>query len=114
LQVGASDGWARPFARARRVGQSRRGVDMTARPLVLVIEDERAMRQFIRVSLESHDYRTVETTNGRDGLALAASHNPDVVLLDLGLPDIDGLEVTRRMRGWSKAPIIVLSARGQE
>ena len=87
---------------------------MTAQPLVLVIEDERAMRQFIRVSLEAHDYRTLETVNGRDGLAMASSHNPDIVLLDLGLPDIDGLEVTRRMRAWSKAPIIVLSARGRE
>jgi two-component system KDP operon response regulator KdpE len=83
-------------------------------PLVLLIEDELQMRRFLRASLVGHGYRLVESENGADGLTQAATRNPDVVLLDLGLPDIDGLDVTRRMREWSKTPIIVLSARGQE
>jgi two-component system, OmpR family, KDP operon response regulator KdpE len=86
----------------------------SARPLVLVIEDETHMRRFLRASLGSHDYRVLEAETGEDGLALAASHNPDIIILDLGLPDIDGLDVTRRIREWSKAPIIVVSARTEE
>jgi len=83
-------------------------------PLILVIDDESAMRRFLRVSLESHGYRWVEADSGREGLAQAAQRNPDLVLLDLGLPDQDGLEVTSRLREWAKMPIIVISARGQE
>ncbi len=86
----------------------------SARPLVLVIEDELPMRRFLRASLGSHDYRILEAETGEDGLALAASHNPDAVVLDLGLPDIDGMDVTRRLREWSKAPIIIVSARSEE
>ena len=82
--------------------------------LILVIDDEPAMRRFLRVSLENAGYRVVEAENGQGGLSEAASRNPDLVLLDLGLPDQDGLSVTARLREWSKAPIIVLSARGGE
>jgi two-component system KDP operon response regulator KdpE len=84
------------------------------RPLVLIIEDEAHMRQLLRASLGSRDFRTLECSTGEDGLAQAASHNPDAILLDLGLPDLDGIDVTRRLREWSKAPIIVLSARVDE
>ena len=83
-------------------------------PLVLVIEDEAPVRSFLRAALEAHDYRLVETATARDGLAQAAGRNPDVVLLDLGLPDGDGLDVTRRLREWSQKPIIVISARGRD
>ncbi|HEV8549216.1 MAG TPA: response regulator [Polyangiaceae bacterium] len=83
-------------------------------PLILVIEDEAAMRRFLRVSLESNGYRWVEADTAREGLAQAAQRNPDLVLLDLGLPDVDGLDVTARLREWAKMPILVISARGQE
>ena len=85
-----------------------------AGPLVLLVEDEAPMRRFLRVSLAAQGFRIVEAETGSLGLALAASHNPDVVLLDLGLPDVDGIEVVRGLREWSRAPVIVLSARGRE
>jgi two-component system KDP operon response regulator KdpE len=72
------------------------------------------MRRFLRAALGAQEYRLVEATTAREGLAQAASRSPDVVLLDLGLPDRDGLEVARELREWSGVPIIVLSARGQE
>ena len=83
-------------------------------PLLLLIEDEAQMRRFLRASLTSHGFRLVESSTGRDGLLQATSRTPDLVLLDLGLPDIDGLEVTEQIRSWSKMPIIVLSARDRE
>ena len=83
-------------------------------PLILLIEDEPQMRRFLRAALGAQDYRLVEATTARDGLAQAASRNPDVILLDLGLPDRDGLEVARELREWPVTPIIVLSARGRE
>jgi two-component system KDP operon response regulator KdpE len=82
--------------------------------VVLVIEDEQPMRRFLRASLGAHDFRVLEAENGEAGLALVASHNPDVVLLDLGLPDCDGVDLARRLREWSRIPIIVISARGRE
>lgn len=82
--------------------------------LILLIEDEPQMRRFLRVTLQSHGYRLVEAPTGQEGLTQAATRNPDVVLLDLGLPDLDGVEVARRLREWSMIPIIVLSAREQE
>jgi len=85
---------------------------MTQGPLILVVEDESQMLRFLRGSLSTHGYRLAETTTGAEGLAQAAARNPDVILLDLGLPDLDGLEVTRRLREWTR--IIVLSARGQD
>jgi two-component system KDP operon response regulator KdpE len=83
-------------------------------PLLLIVEDDVQMRKFLRASLSSHGYRLVQAVNGREGLSQAASYNPDLILLDLGLPDIDGLDVTKRLREWASAPIIVISARGQE
>jgi two-component system, OmpR family, KDP operon response regulator KdpE len=83
-------------------------------PVVVLIEDEPQIRRFLRTTLGSQGYRLVEAATGADGLVEAASRQPDVVIVDLGLPDIDGLEVIRRLREWSTVPIIVLSARGQE
>jgi two-component system KDP operon response regulator KdpE len=83
-------------------------------PVIVLIEDEPQIRRFLRATLGSHGYRLHEAETGEDGLIEAASRQPDVVILDLGLPDVDGLQVIRRLRVCSKVPIIVLSARGQE
>jgi len=83
-------------------------------PLILLIEDEPQMRRFLRTALTTNDYRLVEAETAKEGLAQAAARNPDVILLDLGLPDRDGLDVARELREWSGTPIIVLSARGRE
>jgi two-component system KDP operon response regulator KdpE len=83
-------------------------------PLVLLIEDEPQMRRFLVGALRAHEYQVVETASAREGLAQAAGRNPEVILLDLGLPDMDGLEVTREIRKAGRTPIIVISARGQE
>jgi two-component system KDP operon response regulator KdpE len=85
-----------------------------APPVVLLIEDEPQMRRFLRAALGTTEYELVEAGTAREGLAQAAGRNPDLVLLDLGLPDLDGTEVTRRVREWSPVPIVVISARGQE
>jgi two-component system KDP operon response regulator KdpE len=82
--------------------------------LVLLIEDEPQMRRFLRITLQGQGYRLIESVTGQEGLTEVATRNPDIVLLDLGLPDIDGLEVTKRLREWSQVPVIVLSAREQE
>ncbi len=82
--------------------------------VILLVEDELPIRRFLRPSLESQRFKVVEAVTGAEGVALASSHNPDVVLLDLGLPDVDGLEVVRRLREWSRVPIIILTARGKE
>jgi two-component system KDP operon response regulator KdpE len=84
------------------------------KPLVVVVEDEASMRKFVRASLVGHGYRVVEAEDAREGIAQTKAHNPDIVLLDLGLPDRDGLEVTKDIRSWSAVPIVVISARGQE
>jgi len=83
-------------------------------PVVVLMEDEPQIRRFLRATLTGQGYRLFETTNGADGLIEVASRQPDVVIVDLGLPDMDGLEVIRRMREWTAVPVIVLSARGQE
>jgi two-component system KDP operon response regulator KdpE len=85
-----------------------------ASTLILVVEDEPPLQKFLRVTLESQNYRVVEATRGEHGLRHAAMSQPDLIILDLGLPDLDGIEVTRRLREWSKIPIIVVSARGKE
>ena len=85
-----------------------------AGPVVVVIEDEPQIRRFLRASLATQGFRLVEAVTGEDGLIQAATRQPDVIILDLGLPDMDGLEVIRRLREWTAVPIIVLSARGQE
>lgn len=87
---------------------------MEAGPQVLVVEDEPPMRRFLRASLTVRGYRLLETGTVAEALLLASSHNPDLVLLDLGLPDGDGIDLTRKIREWSKTPIIVISARGRE
>jgi two-component system KDP operon response regulator KdpE len=81
---------------------------------ILVIEDEPAVRKFLRVTLENQDYKVIEATKGEEGLRHASVGQPDLLILDLGLPDVDGIEVTRRLRSWSAVPIIVVSARGRE
>ena len=87
---------------------------LSKKPVVVLIEDEPEIRRFLRASLTGHGYRLFEATTGADGLREAESRQPDIVVLDLGLPDLDGLEVIRRLRAWTAVPIIVLSARGQE
>ena len=86
--------------------------DMNLR--VLVVDDEPAIRRFLRVSLGAHGCTVFEASNGQEALAGVTAHRPDLVILDLGLPDIDGLEVTRQLRGWTHLPIIILSVRGEE
>jgi two-component system, OmpR family, KDP operon response regulator KdpE len=81
---------------------------------VLVVDDEPQIRRFLRTSLSAHGYRVIEASCGREALTLAATERPELVLLDLGLPDVDGLEVIHRLREWSTVPIIVVSVRGQE
>jgi two-component system KDP operon response regulator KdpE len=83
-------------------------------PVVVVIEDEPQIRRFLRPTLASQGYRVVEAASGEEGVVQAATRQPDIVILDLGLPDMDGLEVIRRLREWSAVPIVILSARGQE
>jgi two-component system, OmpR family, KDP operon response regulator KdpE len=83
-------------------------------PVIVLIEDEPQIRRFLRATLTGQGYRLFEAGTAADGLVEVASRQPDVVIIDLGLPDLDGLEVIRRLREWSKVPVIVLSARGQE
>src|SRR5262245_45048477 len=88
---------------------------MTApRPTILVVEDEPEIRRFLRSSLGADGYRVVEAESGGRGATDAGTHKPDLAIVDLGLPDIDGIEVIRRIRAWSPMPILVLSARAQE
>lgn len=84
---------------------------MSDGPIVLVIDDEAQIRRFLRISLESNSYRVREAFTGQEGLAQVALLRPDVVILDLGLPDIDGLQVLARLREWSRVPVIILSVR---
>jgi two-component system, OmpR family, KDP operon response regulator KdpE len=83
-------------------------------PVVVLIEDDREIRHWLRVVLEAEGYRLFFAETGEYGLAETASRQPDIVLLDLGLPDLEGVDVIRRIRDWSKVPILVISARGQE
>ena len=86
----------------------------THAPTVLVIEDEAPVRHFLRTTLSAHGFQVFEAQTGQDGLAQALARNPEIILLDLGLPDLDGLEVTRKLREWTSVPVIVISARDQE
>src|SRR5215210_2057879 len=81
---------------------------------ILVIEDEPTLQKFLRATLSTQGYSVAEAARGDEGLRLAAAAPPDLVVLDLGLPDMDGVEVTRRLRDWTAVPIIVVSARGKE
>ena len=84
------------------------------RPTVLVVEDDTPVRNLIVTTLKTHDYRYLTAASGSEALMMASSHNPDVIFLDLGLPDIDGIEVIEQIRGWSNTPIIVISARSED
>ena len=84
------------------------------RPVVLVIEDEPQIRKFLRASLDAQGFSVEQAESGEQGLVMAANRRPEAIVLDLGLPDLDGVEVIRRLREWSRVPIIVLSARAQE
>jgi len=83
-------------------------------PIVLIIDDEIQIRRLLRVTLEGNGYRVFEAATGQDGLVEAAQRHPDIVVLDLGLPDMDGLDVLKRLREWSEAPVLVLSVREGE
>ena len=87
---------------------------MESRPTILVVEDEPEIRRFLRSALALEGYRVVESANGARGAIDAAGHKAELAIVDLGLPDIDGVEVIRCIRGWSPMPILVLSARAQE
>ena len=89
-------------------------MNMDIKQTVLIIEDEDAICNFISAVLTSNAYQVVKAKTGREGLSLFASHIPDIVLLDLGLPDMDGMEILKNIRQWSKTPVIVVSARGHE
>lgn len=82
--------------------------------LILVVEDDPSVRNLITTTLKTNDYKYIVAENGRSAISAAATHNPDVMLLDLGLPDIDGVEVIKRVRGWSELPIVVISARSED
>ena len=83
-------------------------------PVVLVIEDDAPVRNLIITTLKTHDYRYLTAKNGAEAVMMASFHNPDVLFLDLGLPDMDGIDVIRQVRNWSNMPIIVISARGDD
>ena len=84
------------------------------KPLILVVEDDASVKNLITTTLNAHEYRYITAGNGETAILDASSHNPDIVLLDLGLPDIDGVEVIRKIRTWSNMPIIVISARSED
>lgn len=84
------------------------------KPLILVVEDDTSIRNLITTTLKTNDYRYVVAMNGKMALMEATSHRPDIVLLDLGLPDMDGIEVINNIRSWSNMPIIVISARSED
>lgn len=84
------------------------------KPLILVAEDDAAVRNLITTTLETHQYRFHTAPNGETAILEAASYNPDIVLLDLGLPDLDGVDVIKKIRSWSSMPIIVISARSED
>jgi len=87
---------------------------MNEKPLVLIVDDEPQIRRLLTVSLEANGYRVLPAASGQEGLVLAAQHQPALVILDLGLPDLSGQEVLRRLREWSRTPVIVLSVRDDE
>lgn len=81
---------------------------------ILIVEDDTPVRNLITTTLKTHDYKYLTAVNGDSAVMEASSHNPDVVLLDLGLPDVDGVEVIKKIRSWSNMPIIVISARSED
>lgn len=87
---------------------------MNSNTMILVVEDEKAIRNFIKISLDTQGYRIIESSTGNEAIALTMSYNPELIILDLGLPDIDGIEVIRKIREFNDIPIIIVSARGQD
>ena len=87
---------------------------MSIKQLILIVEDEKGISNFMSSILESNDYQVLKCTNGIEAISLTANRSPNLILLDLGLPDIDGLEVLTKIREWSQIPIIVVTARGKE
>ena len=83
-------------------------------PLILIVEDDAPIRNLITTTLKAHEYKYLTAQNGENAIMQASSHNPDIVLLDLGLPDVDGIEVIKKIRTWSEMPIIVISARSED
>lgn len=81
---------------------------------VLVVDDEPAIRRLLRVSLSAHGHTIFEAANGQEALEAVVAHRPDIIILDLGLPDLEGVEVTRMLREWTQTPIIILSGRDHE
>lgn len=82
--------------------------------LILVVEDDASVRNLITTTLRAHDYKYLTAQNGSSAILEASSHNPDIILLDLGLPDMDGVEIIKKIRTWSTVPIIVISARSED
>lgn len=87
---------------------------MEIKPLILIIDDESQIRKILRITLEAKGFRIIEAEDGNTGIVLAASNHPDMIILDLGLPDQDGLSVLHEIRGWSSVPVIILSVRKSE
>lgn len=87
---------------------------MKNKPYILVVEDDKPIRNFIIAAISSQGYGYIETSKGNEAIALSMSNNPDLIILDLGLPDIDGIEVISKIREWSSVPIIIVSARENE
>jgi len=87
---------------------------MTTGPKVLIVDDEPQIRRFLRASLQAHDYQVIEAENGKEGVRACTVQKPDLLILDLGLPDMDGLDVIKLVREWSTIPIIVLSIRSDD
>ena len=87
---------------------------MNNNTMILVVEDEKPIRNFIRISLDTQGYRVIESSTGNEAMALTMSYNPELIILDLGLPDIDGIEIIRKIREFKDTPIIIVSARGQD
>lgn len=83
-------------------------------PTILIVEDDSAVRNLISTTLEAHHYKYLLATNGERAILEASSHNPDIIFLDLGLPDIDGIDIIKKVRSWSNMPIIVISARNED
>ena len=84
------------------------------KPLILVVEDDTSVRNLMTTTLKAHGYRDLTAPNGQSAILEASSHNPDIVLLDLGLPDMDGVDIIKKIRTWSNMPIIVISARSED
>ncbi len=86
----------------------------TANPIIVIIEDDPQIRRFLRAGLQAHDFEIHEAETGKLGLIMAATRKPDLIVLDLGLPDMDGVEVIKKLREWTSRPVIILSARNME